>query len=275
MKAESRTFIITALIAVLVLAVVALFTFGKGSDTTIRKFDNLLPWFNLTKETEIPEVLRYNLVEQKVDIFDGVDFNPLNFEQQINDKNLKKDFLINDFETYYYNKNLREEIVKKELPEHLSGRIYDDFELFEKIDAKDSTAWPFNICIIDIQRSRDNFADKGDVTMKLIGNEEENCGGLSYGEITSSQDGKVRIRKIKSDISTLESEREEITNQEVIEKINSLALEWRNSILKTPITIHYFEPETNKPLENKFCIKDANSKFLLVDLSEPSESEKC
>ncbi|MDO8459806.1 MAG: hypothetical protein Q7S74_01730 [Nanoarchaeota archaeon] len=284
-KAQMQTKVISIIIAIFVIVLLALgwWAFSSGS----LSFFKFIPNFNETSKNATQlQLLRYDLIQDQLSSYDGTNWIPIKSGQSIilEKKELNENQITTDIITNYYYNRASRKIEKLSLSPNLWQKIYL---------LADTRYRAFGICAIMISSSSNNFnpendrdkailnligndnvQNKGDVILELVQAKDTNCFTKSYGEFIVSSDNKIKLRKIKQDLSSLEESTTEVTDPDLKSALNSLVSTWRDSILKNPVTINYKDTIDNTQKQISACVEKRGVSNLVIDLSKPVEQTK-
>jgi hypothetical protein len=279
--------IVLALIAAFVLIVVYLFLFGPFR-SILENAGFLIPTLNASQPlAENIQLLRYDISEDEVKYYDGTKWHLFGADVvKLGDKKLSETTMLEDFTNgYYYNKGKREQDVVIES----KVRIFDDEEDEKFSEAGKIPPLLYDALIFRTVRQPDvtptdkdwtefaaNFIypifdpeelfERGDVEAFIISQAGYQKGDNKvYGNLAYGLDKKMRIRKINFDLEGPRLEVDPILPSEDLYRITAPLLEeWRDSVLKEPITINYNDDESNT-----YCVEKFDNKYLVVNLKEP------
>ena len=261
---------ITLVIAIIVFVVI----FNVfGVNDLLKKLGNFIPKDNQPEKQEGAQLIRYSLVGESVEFYDGDNWLQITEEKKIEDKKLTPEKIKNDFESFYYDYSSRENLRINDFSKLRT--IYSGQEIIGDIPA-------VKACIIngiDFIYTDELGENKYDIIMNIIKRNIDDCTSTSYGRIKIDLDEKVEVRKVSQitapyDEPILESSYSDLESPEVKEKLIEISRNWRNSILKNPLALNYEEEQEDSYVEkiNKFCVELYDNKYLVVDLSVQKET---
>lgn len=97
-----------------------------------------------------------------------------------------------------------------------------------------------------------------------------------FAEIELSNEDKAIIRRINSDLNSLEENEDLLKINPIYEKIIPPIIEWRDSILSSPVAITYYDTKEAAEKIEFFCAEKIDNIYLLVRLNNPvDQTEKC
>ncbi len=146
-KADVRTALVPALIAIAVLAIVWFFLFGPGEAIALDKIRIILPGFGFDNQSIAgTQILRYDISSDKVQYHDGNSF--INFEGQtinLEGKKLNYNDVYEDFSSkYYYNTIVPETFQLQKRLNTKNKRLYENEFSVVKFD-KESKGQPMTL----------------------------------------------------------------------------------------------------------------------------------
>ncbi len=260
---------------VIVIGFLSLKVFGGNIIERILIF---FPWYN-NNQTQVGdlELFRYNIEENNVQYCDGVKCdNFINIG--INEKKISSNELLRDFtERYYYNPELREKGKRFEVHPKIIERIYAPCS--ENLVCAQI---PFvEACVTNYILVFQEGEEESDVIIRLIKDNADVCLSQAVGGVIKVDwKGSVEIRKVKRVTNAnneftyeLNQEYQLLFNQEVSNEMISIATQWRDSVLKTPMEVRYMIKDKLETI--KVCVQKEGNKYLIADLSKKSESGKC
>lgn len=246
--------VITILAVVIaVLAIVGLGYYLQYSGNT-KFLENILPNFGTEKPIiESIEVIRYDLYEDRVEYFDGEQWIAFTKGEKIfENKVVKEEGLKSDFrDNYYYDPKIRESFAIN-IPDF--GNL--KFISFSKVNEQaEYIAWYERRHTPLLMKLGDPFFVSRDQTGNTLG----------YYYII---DQKLYFSKT----SGAQSEDTQVVDSPNSQKLITSFLIWRDSILKKPIEIHYFDKSGNAK-SDWYCVTKYDNMYLAVDLNKPVDEK--
>lgn len=104
---------------------------------------------------------------------------------------------------------------------------------------------------------------------------DKNIYGVFYSRLSPKQVYFYELGAFTNGAQTISSNSVEITTTrpEITNEIISITMQWRDEVLKIPITLNYEENSTR--ISQKFCAQKFDNKYLVVDLKSPTFSSQC
>jgi hypothetical protein len=265
--------IVVLSISVIVLALVGFGAYLQYSDKI--NFFRLLPDFNLAQgKQEAIQIISYNIEEDKIEYFDGESWVGLERgkgvdlgEKRVTERDLRRDLLIN----YWFSSGERETSEEFELSyeAYTDGVPSSSKEFVVRQKAK----------VILISETSEK--DEGGFFYRILPGEiyHTKAGDIqiNVNNIGSSALNRVFVLRYPDRIFILENNKiESVDNIPVLsQEIKEYFIEWRDSVLKKPVGIEYYDTDTKKDVKNKrFCVEKKEDR-LVVRLDEPTSKGEC
>ncbi|MEK6818582.1 MAG: hypothetical protein AABY10_01470 [Nanoarchaeota archaeon] len=254
---EFRTMAIVIVLVIVVLVIVI-----GGYALTSQQF---LDYFGNTKFQEenitIKEIayIRYDISKDKVQYYDSTSWNdfPQNKETVLDNKKISEDALKLEFSKLYYTRNFPATLILvernnkkiKELQGWESGRAYKKEFIISGFSQEEKGA----VFIETMHTSARNDPNRGESKTRFRLSLDNNlCEYIGLGDLCPI-------------FKYLDSPEYEIIGK---------TAEWRDAVLKNPISINYKTLNENEfvPKTETFCIQKIDDIYLNINLNEPKTS---
>lgn len=275
---EVKGFIIGGLVlAIVITGFVLVMIYGPGA------FYKYLPDFgNKTMIVKDVEKLRYDILKDKVQYYDGDKWRDFKgSEVTLNDKEIGYDWIRQTFVEYYFDSS-RE---KKELvTDSKEGQfITIDKSLLQKDDVIEGNKAKTGDVVIELQGQRESFNGYIGIYLLSADNKLEfyPAQKIPYTNVDASVEGEkgrflsrlgIWARNLVYKSKTKDIRSVETKNKN--EAIKNLAIDWRDSVLKKPMTISYTKDGSDAPESMRVCVDGEVTKgYLNVNLEEEVYSD--
>lgn len=264
-KGEHVWIIIGACIAFGVLVILFIYLWGPAKEIVIDKLRIIIPNLNASRPlTEGIEQVRYNIPEDKVQYYDGTKW--IDFKADIadlNDKRINKQQLLETYVTYYYDKKSRG-VQTAPLSEKSGAELYPNYGI--------------DYCLFFSDITRTNAGDDAHGAISIIilrgqagGRCEENTNDV-FGLFSFKTNGRLWFESVDAAGNFQQSVDITETKTNVYQEVVTKSIVWRNSVLKNPIEIAYFDLKTEQSINEKYCVDLKDNSYLVVDFKVPGEN---
>ncbi|MBS3089235.1 hypothetical protein J4402_05715 [Candidatus Pacearchaeota archaeon] len=264
-KAEITTTQIILIAIFLVVLVIVLVSLSGGFRSAMEKLGILASTPNMTQPAaQETQIFRFNTQTNEVEYYDGA--NIIKFQNdamEFKDKTVSYKDLSNTFYNFYNEKYEYAGIRK------LNERTALEANFRDKIYTGELSAGIPPLLDACVRMMYTN----GNILISLVWHEEKTC-QKSYGDFLLNPSNNLQIQKVKSfdkSVPILENAPSPITNSEAAQIITDIGINWRYSILKTPINLPYTNATTKQQAWIKTCV-DKRDFYLIADLNNPKST---
>ncbi len=287
------SYLIGGIVAIFVLFVVGFGAYSFFSGKAIPFFD-FLPGFNRTVERVSGiEILRYDIIDEKVQYYDKAYWRDFEGEVFLGDKRVKYGDVKRDFERFYYESKRENNLIE----------IEQRFSLIGILDLVNS----YNNNIILIDKNLQDWSRVLGSSLNLKSYKIYVPDGVSIGyrrdlELSFARFGSIGCEKCKSGdvefqlmnkelsrgspisfvlglddtFSILYSDIKQLSKinvkEDLLNRIFNGMMNWRESVFDKPIRISYSEDDIG--IVNHFCSELRDKRYIVVDLSKGVDIDK-
>jgi len=266
-------FIVLLVVALFVLVILGFIFAPKAYGNIENIFSNIVPGFgNTTKEYQGSEILRYNLLNGKLEYYDGVKGATIEGEIIVNEKRVFGEQTIGEIERFYYARELPFKIAG-EKPEERIISLSDTEQLrniyinnFYKILPEEYKPDMENrMGVVEGKLGKLAKINAKSIWVEerfLVSQNGEYFFFSSYNLFDPFNPSNSKFVKIIVKLKVLDENKIEL-----IRRVEN----WKNSILEQPIALTYYgkeDKDRESPVTRRFDINKVDD-FLVVDLDKP------